>query len=133
MKIYLAARYSRHPEMQGYAKELEALGHEVTSRWIWGNHQAQDDEILDPAKQERALVFLREDLDDLLEAEAIIAFTEEMRTLTRGGRHVEWGIALALGLELNVVGPRENLFYLGDVVNQYDSFPELLEAWRNGD
>ena len=54
-----------------------------------------------------------------------------MRTPTRGGRHVEWGIALALGLELYVVGPRENLFYLGEEVSQYDSFPELIEAWRN--
>ena len=131
MEIYLAARYSRHPEMQRCAAELVDLGHEVTSRWIWGEHQAVDEEILIPEMQERAIRFLRDDLDDLYTASAVIAFTEEMRTPTRGGRHVEWGIALALGLELYVVGPRENLFYLGEEVSQYDSFPELIEAWRN--
>jgi len=39
MWVYLAARYSRHPEMQQYAADLTAMGHEVCSRWIWGNHQ----------------------------------------------------------------------------------------------
>jgi hypothetical protein len=39
MKIYLAARYSRHPELQAYTRDLQAHGFEVTSRWLWGDHE----------------------------------------------------------------------------------------------
>lgn len=36
VKIYLAARYSRHPEMRVVRDRLEASGHKVVSRWIEG-------------------------------------------------------------------------------------------------
>ena len=39
MKVYLAARYGRHPEMRKVRGDLEALGHSVTSRWINGTHE----------------------------------------------------------------------------------------------
>ena len=45
----------------------------------------------------------------------LIAFSEEPRALnaSRGGRHVEFGIALALGKKVAVVGPRgKHLPYL---------------------
>ena len=81
MEIYLAARYSRHPEMQRCAAELVNLGHEVTSRWIWGEHQAVDEEILIPEMQERAIQFLRDDLDDLYTASEIIALPRKCAPL----------------------------------------------------
>jgi len=36
VKVYLAARYSRGPELVGYRSELRAAGHVVTSRWLNG-------------------------------------------------------------------------------------------------
>src|SRR5213076_749243 len=51
-KIYLAARYSRHVEMQGYAKQLRAAGYEITSRWINGSHQVMlNGEVLGPERE----------------------------------------------------------------------------------
>lgn len=38
MKIYLAATYSKYPMMQQVAARLRAIGIEVTSRWITGQH-----------------------------------------------------------------------------------------------
>lgn len=128
MKIYLAARYSRFPELQTYATRLESLGHTITSRWIKGEHQALDAELLDPAHRGRAREFLGDDMGDLLSADAIVAFTETQRTPTRGGRHVEFGIAIGMGKRLFIVGPLENLFYVLAEDTRFDDFDQFY-AW----
>lgn len=111
MKIYLAARYSRREEMCNYARELKAAGHTIVSRWIQGNHQVDAAGLSNEApggERERLAI---EDRDDLLSADLLIAFTEEPRkSNSRGGRHVEFGIALGRNITTVVVGPRENVF-----------------------
>lgn len=130
-KIYLAARYSRFEELQGYRTQLEALGYEVTSRWINGDHQVSND-ALAQAKHEERIRFAVEDRDDLMAAEIVVAFAEEPRTTTtRGGRHVEFGIALALGKRLIAVGWRENVFYcLPEVEFAPGGFEEVLDILK---
>lgn len=125
MRLYLAARYGRREELAEYAGLLRRHGHVVTSRWLDGDHQSLDTNLLHPANHDIAGKFLREDLEDLLSADTIVAFTEPPNGPSRGGRHVEFGVALARGLRLFVVGPRENLFYLAPGVRQYNSFDEL--------
>jgi hypothetical protein len=45
-------------------------------------------------------------------ADAVIIFTEIPNTiLATGGRHVEFGLALAQGKRVIIVGPRENVFH----------------------
>jgi nucleoside 2-deoxyribosyltransferase len=108
VKIYLAARYSKHPEMREAAAYLAARGHEVTSRWINGSHELGDHPT-DEARRRLAV----EDCEDLRSADVVIAFSEAPRTVSnqRGGRHVEFGMALALGKPIYVVGPKENVFH----------------------
>lgn len=126
MRFYLAAMYSRHEELRMYADVLENHGHVVTSRWINGEDQALDSELLHQCNRERAQRLLQDDLEDLFAADTLIAFTEAPQEgSSRGGRHVEFGIALAHGLRLFVIGPRENLFYLVPGVRGYRSFDEL--------
>ncbi|HXT99649.1 MAG TPA: hypothetical protein VN903_01565, partial [Polyangia bacterium] len=100
MKIYLAAHYDRRWQMLAVASTLEHAGHEVTSRWIAGGRGA------DPA-----VIPAVEALVDLGHADCLVAFTEEPSRDTgradSGDRHVEFGIALAAGKRLCVVGPRE--------------------------
>lgn len=112
MKVYLAARYSRHSEMRGYASQLRGLGHGVTSRWILGDHEirtsghAEDEEF--------QVVWALEDWADLSAASVVISFTErpgDIAGRARGGRHTEYGMALALGKRVLVVGYRENVFH----------------------
>lgn len=112
MKIYLAARYSRREELCGYRSTLESLGHEVTSRWLNGNHQIDDQGLsVEAARSERER-FASEDLADVLSAGVVISFTESPRsTNSRGGRHVEHGVAIGAGLFVIVIGPRENVFH----------------------
>ena len=79
MRIYLASRYSRREELCEYRTQLEKLGHTVTSRWLNGNHQIDDEGLSTEAKQEERERFAMEDFQDLISSEMLIAFTEESR------------------------------------------------------
>lgn len=105
-KFYLAARFSRIDEMLGVRDVLEALGHKVTSRWINGAHKAAEDDA------EAMRRFALEDIIDIANADTVLLFTEEPRsTPNRGGRHVEFGYAMALpNVTTIVIGPYENAF-----------------------
>jgi nucleoside 2-deoxyribosyltransferase len=111
MKAYLAARFSRFDELNRYKRELEDYGVEVTSRWLNGGHEwvgTPDEDI----PVERNAMFAQEDLDDIEGADIFICFTEPARSgPARGGRHVEFGYALARRMPILVVGHRENVFY----------------------
>jgi hypothetical protein len=140
MRTYLAARYSRREEMVGYRRELDLRGIEVTSRWINGMHQVDDKGIPIGNHGERLVEgdegaaslrthFASEDISDVQAADVLILFTEPPRAVTssRGGRHVEFGMALALGKFMVVVGPRENLFTWLPSVVWFETWPEYLE------
>jgi hypothetical protein len=131
MLIYLASRYSRYQEMQAVRADLEKLGHVITSRWINGGHQISDDGLSAQAKEEERKRFATEDLYDLMQAECVVSFTEPPRsTNSRGGRHVEFGIALGRGMRVVVVGPRENVFHCLPAVDYYESYESCIDAFR---
>lgn len=126
--VYLAARYSRYLEMQCYRDQLHALGYQVSSRWINGNHKITDEELSEEAKAEERTRFAMEDAEDLVVADWVISFTEAPRsTNSRGGRHVEFGIALGLAKHVMVVGHRENIFHCLPQVRFYATWEEALE------
>ena len=110
MRWYLAARYSRHPEMREVRAFLEQQGHTVTSRWIDGGHEITD--VQDEANRAEYECFASEGWNDVLSAEASIHFTEAGAAgRQRGARHVEYGIALMEHELVIVCGPRENAFH----------------------
>lgn len=126
MKIYLAARYSRRDELLRYATDLAVVNHQVTSRWIKGNHQASNDELAG----DKGRIFASDDWLDILAAETVISFTEQPRAAvthaSRGGRHVEFGAALAMQKRCIVVGPRENVFHCLPQVIVYPTWDDAL-------
>lgn len=125
MKIYLASRYSRLAEVQAAKADLEIAGHVVTARWVKGNHDVKDDELTTELSKRFAI----EDFLDLAEADWVISFTESPRCgPTRGGRHVEFGIALALSKRLIVVGHRENVFHAMPAVEFYPTWAQAYAA-----
>lgn len=132
MRIYLAAAFQRQAEMRGKRQELRMMGHAVTSRWLdqesatafgWGQAEIAEGSF---AVQEQA----RRDIEDITAAQAVFSFTDG--DLARGGRHVEFGIAIALGKRLWVIGPREHLFHTLGRVAWYETWGELateMETW----
>lgn len=127
-KVYLAARYSRRAELLGYVTELARRGFHVTSRWLAGDHQAPD-ATEDAAAMNLKVKWAQEDLQDIEEADILIAFTEKPRSdATRGGRHVELGYALAAGKAVVVIGPIENVFCALCNAHDYSWGPAALDA-----
>jgi hypothetical protein len=146
MKIYLAARYSRRLELCSYREQLRCIGHTVNAVWLNGEHQISNegipigesgeqlveitsdsrnkfyDQSTDCAAKLRQK-FAQDDYNDVSSCEQFVAFTEEPRSgHSRGGRHVELGIALALLKEVIIVGPRENIFCWLPTITQFDNF-----------
>ncbi len=134
MNIYLAARYGRREELCGYRRDLRLMGHEVPARWLDGKHQAKDDGDTLPGGPSLARNFAEDDLADLLSCHCLIAFPEAPRSSSsRGGRHVEFGMALGLKLagrpmRILVVGPRENVFHCLPEVEHYATWSEARAA-----
>lgn len=127
-KVYLAARYSRREELCEHRSILESADWFVTSRWLNGNHQVTDDGLSAEGTREPRTRFAQEDYEDVCASDILISFTEPPRsTSSRGGRHVEFGLALGLGIRCIVVGPRENVFHCLPRVEVYDSFGDALQ------
>lgn len=129
MRIYLAARYSRLEEMQNVKQFLINRGHRVTSRWLDGKHTAPEG-ITKDAKRKLRVVWALEDIADIRLSDAIVEFTEPPRSIcSRGGRHVELGIAMQKGLKLFIVGPRENIFHELPRVKQFKDYSDFLNRF----
>lgn len=129
-RIYLAARYSRRDELVQYAMRLRAQGHVITSRWLQGHHQVDDQGLSAEADPTDRTRFALEDWSDLKGAEIVISFTEPPRSSnSRGGRHVELGAALALAKRVVVIGPRENVFHCLPQVEWYPDWRTFCATW----
>jgi hypothetical protein len=140
---YFAARFSRNAEMRRYRARLCAYvdGAEVSARWIdpTGDPDPCVGERLnaDPA---RAWEYARADLEDINRADVLVEFTETPDAPggfpSAGGRHVEFGYALAVreeelrfpgpALRLVIVGPRENVFHAHPAVEVFADFDAFL-------
>lgn len=138
VRIYLASRYSRRLELCEYRNQLKELGFDVQSRWLDGKHQLDNvgkpigddgEALVEEGECERAAKlrseFAQDDWEDVNAAQIQINFTEPPRSsANRGGRHVEFGIALAKGARVIVVGYRENIFHWLPEVEFYETWEQ---------
>lgn len=132
MKIYIAARFSKRPEANELAQHLKTLGHSITSRWVLpdSDHVVPTGMSKQAADSERRR-FAMEDIEDVQACDWMISFMEEPRNNSRGGRHVEFGVALGLGKKLTIIGPRETVFHHLDEVQHFGSVEELVVSLHN--
>lgn len=89
--------------MSSKASELECRGHEVTSSWLSGLQDGHPD--AECAATDEA---------DVRRSDVFVLFSEKRDASEdrgRGGRHVEFGMAYAMGKRIIVVGERENVFH----------------------
>lgn len=116
MKIYTAAPWQLRDEARRTAAALIHHGHIVTSRWL----QEGDIENHETAQM---------DLDDIDAADALLAINPlRYAKIGTGGRHVEFGYALARGKRLFIRGVRSNIFHHHERVHMIELITELPNA-----
>ena len=139
VKVYLASRYSRRAELNGYADQLRASGHECTSRWLQGDdqrHGAEAAQAVETARfgsvpVESGALFAEDDIADIRAADIFVVFTSptqpgDTSKPSRGGFQVEMGVAWGYLLPIILVGPRVNIFYCLPEVMQVTSWEKAL-------
>ncbi len=130
-RIYLASRYSRREELCRHRDVLERQGFRITSTWLDRSVSQQERLLQDHAG---CAAIAADDVHDVVRADVVVSFTEEPRSrASRGGRHVELGLALGLGRPCLIVGPRENVFHFTPGVHRSPDFGaayEWLMHWR---
>lgn len=121
---YLAGRFSRKDDLAGKAAAIVRHGGRVNARWLTGAHDATSEQVLTHEDLRR---FAREDIDDVVDSNTFILFTETPDVgYMSGGRMVEFGIALNdICFQTVIVGPYENIFTrLAD--RQFDTWEAFL-------
>jgi nucleoside 2-deoxyribosyltransferase len=105
------------------AQQLRELGFQITSHWLDEPHGPKTK--LDDLTPAQLNTYADHDLADIRAADWLVFFSQDPNTATvRGGRHVEFGYALALGKHILIVGPRENLFHFLPEVRRTSSWKE---------
>jgi hypothetical protein len=123
-KVYLASAYSRRAEMRAIAAALIAAGHDITARWIDGRHETPSAGMAVDSTEHLGWA-ADEDVEDVAASDAVVSVTGG-GDRSRGGRHVEAGIAIGLGKRRIVLGEREHVFDHRRDVEQVASVDELV-------
>jgi len=114
-RVYIAALFSRRAEMEERANLLTRCGFDVVARWVYGGEDGL-------TREQIALL----DIEDVDKADIVVSFTHPHGTVTPGGgRHVEFGYALAKGKKVVLIGDRENIFHHHPAVEVHST----LELW----
>lgn len=101
MKIYIAAPYLIREEAISIMHWLESTGHLVTSRWLRLEEITETNDV-----------YAGVDLEDVELADLLLAINfEGWENKGTGGRHVEFGYALALKKQVVILGTRSNIFH----------------------
>lgn len=117
MKVYVAAPYGARDEVRQVITPLFAQ-HDLqyTSSWLDEEHEITPGvegaatDLADATVEEH----VEGDFNDIHDAQVLLLFTAAaVGKEGGGGRHVETGYALALGMTVVVVGEPENVFHRG--------------------
>jgi hypothetical protein len=122
----MAAKTARRGELLRHAVELEEDGHIVTSSWI------REEEVgISPAESQAPSVAAR-NVEEIASSQVFLAYSELAASphRGRGGRQVEFGIAVALGKRLILCGPPEHVFHRLTAVEHHDRFDAVRAALR---
>ena len=147
LKFYLASRYARRPELQGYAEELRKRRHQVPARWLAPEGHASTG----PGDLNDSL-FANDDLEDIQAADVFVHFTEgpmkfriggwkpqkssfggcDVWSAGTSGRQREHGFVLGLRYaqvtspRIVIVGPWENIFDSVETDEQFATWEKFL-------
>ena len=141
--IYIAAPFAARDFAKEVAQALIDAGHTVTSTWILSERAITTETVgTSPETEfEQALEHARGDVDDVLRSDLLLQITSEACLLSAheipqewlhtGGRHVEFGVAIANGTPCHLLGAPENIFTrtMAACHRTVEDFLEFIELW----
>ena len=125
--IYVAAPWKDKEYAKQVAKQFEAAGFEVTSRWI----NFHEDKPADQSGLSYSLDVLQnegmQDIDDVYRADFFCLLNTQKRGEETSGKAVETGLAIAKGKIVVMVGEPSNIFHTLDCVMKVKTVREAIE------
>lgn len=123
MKLFVAS----HSQLIAHKvmARLEASGHVVTARWITSDakfHRGVDAYT----DAERTAIAVMDEEDVRQATDGVILIAEPPGQTVPGGKHVETGMALALGRPVYVIGRKENIFHWHPAVRIFGDLDALM-------
>ncbi len=130
MKFFIASH--SQTEADALRQLLELRGHLVTSRWITKDTKFHRGTSA-YTDAERSTLARMDEEDVRLADDGLVLIAEPSGRCVPGGKHVETGIALALGRPIYVIGRRENIFHWHPEVKVFadtDAFISHIDQQR---
>lgn len=125
LRVYFASQSVTKDILREEKRYLESQGYVVQARWL--DSPANDWRTMPKAEIQ---MWIDMDLADVRDADALVFWSmPHQHGWGAGGRHVEYGYALALNKPIVIVGQRENLFHhhsFTDLVPDAKSLPWAL-------
>jgi len=122
VRIYVASYYDTKERIKPFVTQLKDIGHVITSTWTEEPHETDSDAALTDGLRK---YYAWRDLEEIDDAELLLLDTFDVNP--RGGREFEAGYALALGLEVWLVGPERSIFHKYLRV-RFETWPEAIRA-----
>lgn len=124
MRVYLAGVFSLKHDFKVARKDLEHLGHEVTSQWL--DVDDTPDEQRPPEQQTAHAEMCLMDVDA---ADVLVYFSWDPQNKTRGGRDVEMGYALGQSKDVICIGAPRSVFRASARILTYDNWAQALQQY----
>jgi hypothetical protein len=128
LRIYIAGWFGAQDRLRLERDRIHALGvGEVVGTWLDEEEGPAPATIIEPSDitPEQCREYAIRDLGEVRYSDLLILDTQDVNP--RGGREVEYGMALATGLSVWVVGPRRNVFhYIAH--RQFDLWDDAIAA-----
>jgi len=117
MKIYVAA--CKQDKAQMMASTLDNNGFDIVSTWVYKVFKR----TADYTEEEREAIAVR-DTEEVKKADAMVLISDD--EYYAGGKFVEAGVALGLGIPILVLGRRENILLWHKDVQLFNTREEVL-------
>lgn len=109
MTVYIASYFNTKERLLPYRDQLQKMGYVVASRWLTEPENKTVSATLAGYDEDYLRAVAARDLEDILTSEIFILDTLDVTE--RGGREVEFGVALRSEKRIYLVGPKRNVFH----------------------
>ena len=122
MRIYVAHNFSAREWLPVVVHKIKAVGHHVTSTWIFDDAHAAGGSRLSSAKV---------DLADIDQSSCIVLFTDQYGETPGKGKYFELGYAYAQKKRIILVGKDEScVFYWLPGIQRVENVEELIKLLK---